>query len=186
MKRDIILLGGILFLIFDVYYDGIYSKKIQTYKKHFKIGIILFFALCLHLFIKKHPNHTYSTVSHLNGMIKYLPINKNSADLITPVLNFASDSDRIFSNNRPEETRILNSGSENVNNNKTKRSVSGIKKKYIASQQEWKCGHCNKQLDAWFEVDHKIRLEHGGSNHITNLVALCRDCHGKKTTLECL
>jgi 5-methylcytosine-specific restriction endonuclease McrA len=27
-------------------------------------------------------------------------------------------------------------------------------------------------------------LEYGGSNHIDNLVALCRECHGKKTTIE--
>ena len=58
--------------------------------------------------------------------------------------------------------------------------VSGTKKKYIAAQQGWKCKHCNSQLDAWYEVDHIIRLEHGGSNHVTNLVALCRNCHGKK------
>jgi 5-methylcytosine-specific restriction endonuclease McrA len=33
-------------------------------------------------------------------------------------------------------------------------------------------------------VDHITRLEHGGTNHIDNLVALCRDCHGKKTAIE--
>ena len=66
----------------------------------------------------------------------------------------------------------------------TKRSVSETKKKFVASRQNWRCGHCDKQLTAWFEVDHKIRLEHGGSNHIDNLVALCRECHGEKTTIE--
>ena len=65
-----------------------------------------------------------------------------------------------------------------------KRSVSETKKKYVASQQEWKCGHCDQQLNAWFEVDHKIRLEHGGGNDVQNLVALCRECHGKKTAME--
>lgn len=67
---------------------------------------------------------------------------------------------------------------------KVKRSVSETKKKFVASRQAWKCGDCQEQLNAWFEVDHKIRLEHGGSNHIDNLVALCRECHGKKTTIE--
>ena len=66
----------------------------------------------------------------------------------------------------------------------TKRSVSETKKKYVASIQNWKCEHCNNQLNAWFEVDHKVRLEHGGSNDVANLVALCRDCHGKKTAFE--
>ena len=73
----------------------------------------------------------------------------------------------------------LNSGKKG-----TKRSVSETKKKFVASRQQWNCNDCNQQLNAWFEVDHVIRLEHGGSNHIDNLVALCRECHGKKTTIE--
>lgn len=75
--------------------------------------------------------------------------------------------------------RMLQSGKK-----ATKRSVSETKKKYVASQQSWRCGNCQKQLTAWFEVDHKVRLEYGGSNHIDNLVALCRECHGEKTTME--
>jgi 5-methylcytosine-specific restriction endonuclease McrA len=45
----------------------------------------------------------------------------------------------------------------------------------------WKCGHCNQQLDHTFEVDHILDLQYGGSNNVDNLVALCRNCHGKKT-----
>jgi 5-methylcytosine-specific restriction endonuclease McrA len=77
------------------------------------------------------------------------------------------------------EKRILTSGKQ-----PTKRSVSETKKKYVASSQNWKCGGCGKQLTAWFEVDHKVRLEYGGSNEVSNLVALCRECHGEKTTME--
>ena len=77
------------------------------------------------------------------------------------------------------EKRILSSGKQ-----PTKRSVSETKKKYVASSQNWKCGGCGKQLTAWFEVDHKVRLEYGGSNEVSNLVALCRECHGEKTTME--
>ena len=50
--------------------------------------------------------------------------------------------------------------------------------------QDWKCGDCRQKLNAWFEVDHKTRLEYGGSNEVDNLVALCRNCHGKKTAFE--
>ena len=62
--------------------------------------------------------------------------------------------------------------------------LSETKKKYVASMQDWKCGQCNKKLSHTFEVDHKIRLEHGGGNDVGNLVALCRECHGKKTVLS--
>ena len=50
--------------------------------------------------------------------------------------------------------------------------------------QNWKCGDCQKQLNAWFEVDHKVRLEYGGGNEVENLLALCRECHGKKTAMD--
>ena len=65
-----------------------------------------------------------------------------------------------------------------------KRSVSETKKKYVASGQNWLCGDCGDKLSAWFEIDHAIRLDRGGSNEVENLVALCRNCHGKKTAME--
>jgi 5-methylcytosine-specific restriction endonuclease McrA len=77
------------------------------------------------------------------------------------------------------ENKMMHSGKK-----ATKRSVSETKKKFVASRQGWKCGDCSEQLNAWFEVDHKTRLEYGGSNHVDNLLALCRECHGKKTTIE--
>jgi hypothetical protein len=54
----------------------------------------------------------------------------------------------------------------------------------VAANQEWMCGNCNVRLDHTFEIDHKIRLEYGGDNDVSNLIALCRNCHGKKTALE--
>ncbi len=65
-----------------------------------------------------------------------------------------------------------------------KRNVSSLTKKMVASNQEWKCGSCNQTLDYTYEIDHHIPLFIGGSNEISNLIALCRNCHGKKTLLE--
>jgi len=65
-----------------------------------------------------------------------------------------------------------------------KRNVSSLTKKMIASNQEWKCGSCNQTLDYTYEIDHHIPLFKGGSNEVSNLIALCRNCHGKKTLLE--
>ena len=74
-----------------------------------------------------------------------------------------------------------------VNNCKpkyTKRNVSSLTKKIIASNQSWKCGTCSEIMDYTYEIDHHIPLFKGGSNDISNLIALCRNCHGKKTILE--
>jgi 5-methylcytosine-specific restriction endonuclease McrA len=65
-----------------------------------------------------------------------------------------------------------------------KRNVSSLTKKIIASNQSWKCGICNEIMDYAYEVDHHIPLFKGGSNDVSNLIALCRNCHGKKTVLE--
>jgi 5-methylcytosine-specific restriction protein A len=61
------------------------------------------------------------------------------------------------------------------------RQVSQLLKKKRAADQKWACGHCKNILDASYEVDHIIPLYKGGSNDESNLIALCRNCHGKKT-----
>lgn len=65
-----------------------------------------------------------------------------------------------------------------------KRNVSSLTKKMVASNQKWKCGTCKQTLDFTYEIDHHIPLFKGGSNDVSNLIALCRNCHGKKTLLE--
>ena len=81
-------------------------------------------------------------------------------------------------------------GSTNINllknpqPKKHKRNVSESKKKFIASNQKWKCSHCQNLLDNTYEVDHIVALYKGGSNELNNLEALCRNCHGKKTFME--
>lgn len=158
MKEWLLWIGA-GFYIMDVWYDGKYSKQLMHYKKYAKIAMIVFGMFSVYVFVKKNPSESSSIMNHLNGIIRYMPIDKDFKDF--------------------SEQRILTSGTE-----ATSRSVSGTKKKYVAAQQGWKCKDCQTQLDAWFEVDHKQRLADGGSNHIDNLVALCRNCHGKKTTFE--
>jgi 5-methylcytosine-specific restriction endonuclease McrA len=65
-----------------------------------------------------------------------------------------------------------------------KRNVTSLTKKMVASSQEWKCGTCEQTLDFTYEIDHHIPLFKGGTNEVSNLIALCRNCHGKKTLLE--
>jgi 5-methylcytosine-specific restriction endonuclease McrA len=43
---------------------------------------------------------------------------------------------------------------------------------------------CQKTLSAFYEIDHIIRVADGGSNHISNLRALCPECHRRKTAFE--
>jgi hypothetical protein len=170
------------FLITDTYHDGKYVKLLKSWKKYYQMAFIGFLGLSAYLFIRKHPTQSKSLLLHANDLIKYMPIDKEAGELFTPLFdltNKSSFTNELSNAQQQQERKIMSSGKT-----ATKRSVSETKKKYVASQQGWKCGKCNRQLPAWFEVDHTIRLEHGGTNEVTNLVALCRDCHGEKTAME--
>jgi hypothetical protein len=194
MKLELLILAGTLFLIANTYYEGKLLDTLKGWKKYYQIGFYAIVGIGIYLFVRKNPENGRALFSNANQFIKYLPIDSNTSDMLTPIIDLTS---RNLSSNltgggagvggmagammacTPQEKRMRNSGGGS-----TKRSVSETKKKYVAAQQGWTCDHCKCSLPAWFEVDHKVRLEYGGTNHIDNLVALCRNCHGKKTALE--
>jgi len=194
MKSEFIILIGTAFLIANVYHEGKYLAMIKSWKKYYQMGFYGFLGLSLFIFLRKYPDHSFSLFKHAHRAVKYMPIDKDSADIITPFLDISSHFSKNDGTNNivdsPQYKRMMSSGGNTSGNGSvggertTKRSVSETKKKYIASNQNWKCAHCSAQLPAWFEVDHKVRLDSGGDNHINNLEALCRNCHGKKTSME--
>jgi hypothetical protein len=181
MKAELMILGITAFLVINTYYDGKYTKILSINQKYFKMAMFGFVGFSLYLLIKKNPTGSKSMLQHANTLIKYMPVDRETADLISPIFDFTNtknslDSLSNQSDNTPQMKRMLHSGG-----NTTTRSVSETKKKYVAAQQEWKCNNCASQLTHTFEVDHKIDLRYGGTNHVSNLVALCRNCHGEKT-----
>jgi len=200
MRIELIIFIIAGFIIANIYTDGKYLKKLLTFKKYYKMAGVAVGALMFYLLIKYNPLRAQQIVSTSNEYLKYLPIDKNASDIISPILDFTSKHNFVnsqyssldggnynhpiipmpeSSTERIGENRMMKSGKTT-----TKRSVSETKKKFVASRQNWCCGNCKKQLSAWFEVDHIKRLEYGGSNHVDNLVALCRECHGEKTAME--
>ena len=57
-------------------------------------------------------------------------------------------------------------------------------KKRVAAHQEWRCANCTKMLPATFQVDHVFPHALGGSDHPSNLEALCVECHASKSQIE--
>ena len=197
MRLEIIIFGITGFLLYNAYYDGKYTKMLLAYKKYYKMALIGFLALCFYIMIKRNPLQTKNMLLYTNNMIKYMPIDKSSMDMISPIFDLSTKSRSFMERFNSEFTGLQNPGynydpmlvAQQQRNmlsgpKPVKRAVSETKKKYVASMQDWKCGQCNKKLTHTFEVDHKIRLEHGGGNDVTNLVALCRECHGEKTAME--
>ena len=187
MKLEILIFGITAFVLYNSYYDGKYTKMFFAYKKYYKMAFIAFLAICFYIMIKRNPLQTKNMLLYTNNMIKYMPIDKSSMDIISPIFDLSTKSKGFMEglNPQPNHSQNYNSGFIDRNYQKpVKRSVSETKKKYVASMQDWKCEKCTKKLSHTFEVDHKIRLEHGGGNDVGNLVALCRECHGEKTAME--
>jgi len=187
MKAGLMILGITAFLVVNTYYDGKYTKILSINQKYFKMAMFGFVGFSLYLLIKKNPGGSKSMLQHANTLIKYMPVDKDTADLISPIFDFTNAKNSLdslsenqnyaaYNDDSPQTKRMLNSGG-----NTTTRSVSETKKKYVAAQQGWKCNNCATQLNHTFEVDHKVDLRYGGTNHVSNLVALCRNCHGEKT-----
>jgi 5-methylcytosine-specific restriction endonuclease McrA len=195
MRLEILIFGITGFLLYNTYYDGKYTKMLLAYKKYYKMIFIGFLAICVYIMIKKNPLQGKNLLLYTNNMIKNMPIDKSSMDIISPIFDLSTKGSSFMNgfnnnnisndNNDYNPTLISQQQRQMLTGQKTvKRAVSETKKKYVASMQDWKCGQCIKQLTHTFEIDHKIRLEHGGGNDVTNLVALCRECHGQKTAME--
>jgi hypothetical protein len=175
MNARFIIFVVTTFLVINTYYDGKYIELIKSWKKYYIMGGYIFIGLSVMYYIKKNPEDGLKLVSSGSGLLQSIPLDKNSKDIITPFLN----------KTLPTPTPLHVYEKEGVQPIKTtKRSVSESRKKFVAAQQNWTCASCGCQLPAWYEVDHKKRLEYGGTNEIDNLEALCRDCHGKKTMIE--
>lgn len=194
-----------LFLIINTYYDGKITNILSKGKKYYTMALYGFIGISIYMFIKKHPNESKNMLVHANDLIRYMPVDKGTTDLLSPIMDFTTLREKftglqpLSSNNNtvhhsgviphlsavsnqftsPQHKRMLNSG--NFTSSSKKRCVSEAKKKYIAAQQKWKCSMCSILLDETYEVDHKIDLQYGGSNHVSNLTALCPNCHRKKT-----
>lgn len=199
MKFELLILGVTWFLVMNTYNDGKYFAKLISWKKYYKMAFICFSSLCFYLFIKKEPKKSQQFAKHTADFIKYLPIDRQTSGLLNPILDFTmkqngggGNEERIIRSGghmtQPNNMHANNMHANNMHANnmpiRKKRSVSETKKKYVASKQNWNCGHCKNQLSAWFEVDHIMSLENGGTNEVNNLVALCRECHGEKTAME--
>lgn len=171
MKIELVVFIITGFFIVNAYHDGKYIEKLKSWKKYYQMVGIAFSGLSAYLFFKKYPSDTRTLLSSASGVIRNMPVDNSTGFFESFIALSKTQSPHL-------EKKLNQSG------HTTKRCVSETKKKYVAAKQGWNCGRCKKQLPAWFEVDHTTRLENGGTNHVDNLVALCRECHGEKTALE--
>tara|TARA_A100001015_G_C15044776_1_gene742749 strand:- start:6272 stop:6799 length:528 start_codon:yes stop_codon:yes gene_type:complete len=167
MKFEIFLFVICAGLIYNTYHDNKYIKIIKGWKKYLNMAGIAFIGISIYLYVKKDPSGSYDMFSRAGKLMSHMPVDKNSITMAQMMMNSQQP--------KPHQRQV-----NPHTNQKNKRCVSETKKKYVASSQDWKCKNCLNKLEATFEVDHVVELQDGGTNDISNLVALCRNCHGKK------
>ena len=135
MKFELLIFGITAFFIANTYYDGKYFELLKSWKKYYKMIGIGFAGLSAYLYLKKNPQNTRSILTHANGIIKHMPMDKDSADILTPFLDMTSSAMPLSRNLEtnigvisPQQKRMLNSGKTS-----TKRCVSETKKKFVAA-----------------------------------------------------
>ena len=175
MKLELAAIAVTAFVAANTYYDGKYTKIISTWTKYFRVAAICFAGLSAYAVIKKSPRESQSFLVSAGDLFRHMPVDRKTAD----ITSYFTPSTR--GREEAAEQRILSSGKGGSTAAPTKRSVSEPKKKYVAASQDWKCHKCQSMLSATYEVDHVVDLQYGGSNDVSNLVALCRNCHGEKT-----
>jgi hypothetical protein len=196
MKFDMILFGITAIVLYNIYLDNKLMEQVMTYHKYYKMAAVLIVSILIYRLFRWTPtNKTRSLVMHTNNLIKSLPVSNDStmgaygsggkrtnasATTATTATTAATAATAatIFTP-APATVTPLRTGTKT-----TKRVVSETKKKFVAARQNWTCDKCRVQLNHTFEVDHKVRLDAGGTNDVDNLVAMCRECHGYKTSME--
>ena len=88
MNISVFILIITAFLMVNSYNDGKYVKLLKSWKKYYQIAGIGFMGLSTYLFLNKNPGQVGSFINNANGLIKYMPIDNDGRDLLTPILKF--------------------------------------------------------------------------------------------------
>ncbi len=138
-------------------------RSLMQNRKVVQIGSIVFGGLFLYLVGKYHPRHLQQSIQYSQRWI-----HPDDRPMMQPMFDVAAQW----------------SGGAAGRSTSTIRKVSESMKKQVAASQQWTCAACRAMLDATYEIDHIQRLEYGGSNELSNLQALCPNCHRHKTLRE--
>lgn len=185
LKRSllVVLICGVV--IWDILTNGSIQKKLTDIKKYGKAAMILIIGLGVLLMVNKPEHSNADMITTASHIVSAMPASSTTR-LMRGGLGFMANGGGLSwpaaDNERGSVAVGHSSGIAAGGSPKIKaRSVSEARKKAVAASQGWRCSACNDMLSATYEVDHIVELQDGGSNEISNLTAMCRNCHGEKT-----
>ena len=133
MRLEIFLLVLTSFFVYNTYTDGKYTKMMMSFKKYYKMIFYAILGIGIYYILKRNPTKGKDMLLYANNYIKYLPIDRNSMDMLSPIIDFTGTPNSTFMESfngiAPQTTgfcseqKVLTSG-----RGSTKRSVSETKK----------------------------------------------------------
>ena len=88
LELYIILIAG--FVIANIYTDGKYTKMLMSGKKYYQMAGVAFVALMVYILFKRNPLRARQMIGASNEYLRYLPIDRNTSSMISPILDFTS------------------------------------------------------------------------------------------------
>ena len=88
-----------------------------------------------------------------------------------------------------QETKAKQEDSEttvvhHIKSRDKRKKINKDTRKLIADSQQNTCGECKLPLSPYYQIDHIVGLQFGGTNEESNLMALCCECHCIKSIKE--
>ena len=96
MRLEIFILGLTAFFVYNSYMDGKYTKMLFSFKKYYKMIFYALLGIGIYYLLKKNPSQCKNMLLYANNYIKYLPIDKNSMDMLSPIIDFTSNPKSSF------------------------------------------------------------------------------------------
>ena len=96
MRLEIFVLGLTAFFIYNAYNDGKYTKMLLTFKKYYKMIFYALLGIGIYVLLKRNPSQGRNMLLYANNVVKFMPIDKTSMDMLSPVFDFTSTCDRSF------------------------------------------------------------------------------------------
>jgi hypothetical protein len=179
IRRSFLVVVVCAVIIGDILTGGALQRKAFSLKRYGQAVMIALVGLGILVLVNRPGADKMGMMETASNVVSVMPCSATTSMLKSGIGFIGGHTSTL--NTRQILNSGLHAGSGSGGLNVPKRSVSDARKKVVAAGQGWSCAHCHETLEASYEVDHVIELQDGGTNDVSNLMALCRNCHGRKT-----
>jgi 5-methylcytosine-specific restriction endonuclease McrA len=126
--------------------------------------------------LKKRMESIEQDIRELRAHVAFL-LDKNTQTPVHNEIKEKKDSDQI--EKQDSETVLYH-----IKSRDKRKKINKDTRKLIADSQQNTCGECKLPLSPYYQIDHIVGLQFGGTNESSNLMALCCECHCIKSIKE--